>query len=291
MNRAVIKGASALARVISLVLLAAVATTLMMRSAPGYFADEREMDGQYAAVGRRAMEAQQAQDGSALHSITQQARGWMRGNLGRSRQYDVPVSELLRERAARTLKLVSESIVCGWTLAFALAIALSGRRTLRGEALIAAPPAILLAVPVGVMATLCLVADVGGPVLVLASLVAVRDFKMMYRLMRRTWRAPHFLYARAAGIPAWRVVRAHLLPTLSRELLALLMTSVVIALSLAVPVEVIFDVPGLGQLAWSAALNRDLPVLLAVTLLVAACVGAAGALADSAPDGRLLEQV
>jgi ABC-type dipeptide/oligopeptide/nickel transport system permease component len=64
-------------------------------------------------------------------------------------------------------------------------------------------------------------------------------------------------------------------PALASELIALMMTSVVIALSLAVPVEVIFDVPGLGQLAWTAALNRDLPVLLEVTLLLALCVGVA----------------
>ena len=142
----------------------------------------------------------------------------------------------------------------------------------------------LLAVPAGALATGCLVADVGGasgPLLVLAALVAARDFKPAYRLMRRAWAAEHYVYARAQGMAMRRMVRTHLLPSLRRELFALMMTSLVVALSLVVPVEVIFDVPGLGQLAWSAALNRDLPVLLAVTLLVATCVGLAGLVADA----------
>jgi ABC-type dipeptide/oligopeptide/nickel transport system permease component len=43
-----------------------------------------------------------------------------------------------------------------------------------------------------------------------------------------------------------------------------------------VPVEVIFSTPGIGQLAWNAAMNRDLPVLLAVTVMMAIAVTASG---------------
>jgi len=43
-----------------------------------------------------------------------------------------------------------------------------------------------------------------------------------------------------------------------------------------VPVEVIFNVPGAGQLAWNAAINRDLPVLLAATMMMAVAVTLAG---------------
>jgi ABC-type dipeptide/oligopeptide/nickel transport system permease component len=39
-------------------------------------------------------------------------------------------------------------------------------------------------------------------------------------------------------------------------------------------------VPGLGQLGWSAAMNRDLPVLLAITLLMALAVTCAGMAPD-----------
>jgi peptide/nickel transport system permease protein len=45
-------------------------------------------------------------------------------------------------------------------------------------------------------------------------------------------------------------------------------------------VEVIFSLPGLGQLAWSAAMNRDLPVLLAVTIIMAIAVTCSAMVSD-----------
>jgi ABC-type dipeptide/oligopeptide/nickel transport system permease component len=41
------------------------------------------------------------------------------------------------------------------------------------------------------------------------------------------------------------------------------------AFSAIIPVEALSDSPGLGQLAWRAALGRDLPVLVCITLLLA----------------------
>ena len=58
----------ALMRVLSLVVLAGLGTVALMRWAPGYFADSREMDAPYADAGRRAVEAQRAEDGSVAAS-------------------------------------------------------------------------------------------------------------------------------------------------------------------------------------------------------------------------------
>jgi ABC-type dipeptide/oligopeptide/nickel transport system permease component len=51
-------------------------------------------------------------------------------------------------------------------------------------------------------------------------------------------------------------------------------------------VEVIFNVAGLGELAWSAALNRDLPVLLAVTMIMALAVTLSGMDSDRPADWK-----
>ena len=64
-------------------------------------------------------------------------------------------------------------------------------------------------------------------------------------------------------------VHSHILPGIAPQLLALASLSLVTALGAIVPVEVIFNVPGLGSLAWGAAQNRDIPVLVAVTMLFA----------------------
>lgn len=273
------------ARFVSLLLLAALGTIALVRFAPGYFADGREVDAQYGNEARAALKVQQDQQGSVVTLTQSLLTGWLHRDFGRSRQYDVPVSELIGSRIWVTSRLLIYGVGCGWLLALAMALPLSARRGSSGEVLIAGPTAIFLAIPLGAMATTCLLADVGGPLLVLASLVGVREFKFVYRLLRQTWRAPHLLHARAQGVASHRIAWIHLLPTLRTELFALSAMSLVIALSAIVPVEVVFNVHGLGQLAWSAAMNRDLPVLLAVTLLMAMCIGVVSMFAE--PAGRL----
>jgi peptide/nickel transport system permease protein len=70
----------------------------------------------------------------------------------------------------------------------------------------------------------------------------------------------------------------HILPNIAPQLCALATLSIVTALGALVPIEVIFTVPGVGQLAWSAVMNRDLPVLVAISLLMASVVAFAGML-------------
>jgi len=148
------------------------------------------------------------------------------------------------------------------------------------------PATLLLAIPTAAMATLCLLAGKGGPVLVMALLIAARDFKFLHRMLRQAWLEPYVLHARAQGITTSRLLVAHVLPSLAGQLAALASLSVVTALSALVPVEVIFNVPGLGQLAWNAALNRDLPVLLAITLIMAIAVTCCGMGPGRSPEGE-----
>jgi peptide/nickel transport system permease protein len=143
-----------------------------------------------------------------------------------------------------------------------------------------APATLLLAIPTAAMATLCLLGDNGGPILVMALLLAARDFKFLHGALRKAWLDPHLLQARAQGIGMRRLVLAHILPAAAPQLSALASLSIVTALSALVPVEVIFNVPGLGQLAWNAAMNRDLPVLLGVTMMMAMAVTLAGMASD-----------
>jgi ABC-type dipeptide/oligopeptide/nickel transport system permease component len=65
----------------------------------------------------------------------------------------------------------------------------------------------------------------------------------------------------------------------------------VIGLGALVPVEVLFDLPGVAQLAWTAAINRDAPVIAATTLVAAGIVALGGILSDCLNQGgtRLLQ--
>ncbi len=95
-----------------------------------------------------------------------------------------------------------------------------------------------------------------------------------------SWAAPHVLFARGCGVGPGRLLLRYVLPQLRPQLVPLFGMSMMTAVAALVPVEVVFDQPGLGKLAWQCAMNRDLPVLAAVTLIFAGVVSFAGALSN-----------
>jgi peptide/nickel transport system permease protein len=268
------------ARTLLIVVMVVVGSTFLVRFAPGYLSDAREMDARYGDAARVELSAEAARSTSLRQMLSAEFGGWTRGDFGVSRQYDVPVAELILPRLAATGGLLLRSIAFAWMLALCAALMSSSVRS--PSLLWQSPSTLLLAVPTAAMATLCMLSDCGGPVLVMTLLVAARDFKFLDRILRNGWRDPHLLQARAQGLTTVRLVYAHILPSIAPQLLALATLSIVTALSALVPVEVLFSVPGLGQLAWNAAMNRDLPVLLAVTMIMALAVTFAGMTADGA---------
>ena len=266
--------AARVGRTLLLVIFAAAGTVLLVRFAPGFFSDAREMDAKFAPAARIEIQANEHQtlEGIAL----QEARSWLKGDFGQSREYDVPVSELIAARVRVSSLLLARGILLGWLLAACAALPISGLR--RGGLAWGMPFTVLLAVPAAAMATACILADVGGPVLVLSLLIAAREFKFLRSLLEGAWHSPHLLQGRARGLSAPALVRLHILPNVAPQLCALATLSIVTALGALVPIEVVFSVPGVGQLAWSAVMNRDLPVLVAVSFLMALVVGFAGLL-------------
>jgi peptide/nickel transport system permease protein len=267
-----------IARTLAIVLLVVIGSNVLVRFAPGYLSDAREMDPRYADAARAELSAEAARSHSLIGMLRSEFAGWSHGDAGLSRQYGVPVFELIRPRLAVTANLMLRALALAWALAVCAALVSSAGRS---TAMIwQAPATLLLAVPTAAMATICLAASSGGPVLVMALLLAARDFKFLHRTLRSARLDPHVLQARAQGVGSARIVIAHILPGIRSQLSALASLSIVTALSVLVPVEVIFNVPGLGQLAWSAAMNRDLPVLLFITTIMALAVTLAGIAPD-----------
>jgi peptide/nickel transport system permease protein len=271
-------------RTLAIILLVLLGSTALVRYAPGYLSDTREMDSRYAAQARSDLSAEAARSHSIPQMVVAEIGGWIRGDFGTSRQYEVPVSELIGPRIAVSAGLLLRGIGVAWILALCAALIASAGRN--PSFLWQTPATLLLAIPTAALATFCLLADSGGPVLVMALLLAARDFKFLDQALRKAWREPHILQARAQGIGTRRLLVAHLAPSLAPQLGALTSLSIVTALSALVPVEVIFNVPGLGQLAWNAALNRDLPVLLAVMILMALAVTFSGTAAARAEEWK-----
>ncbi len=263
-----------LTRTLVILLLVVAGSTFLVRTAPGYFTNAQEMDARYAAVARAQLAQEAAHEGSPLHLLATEIGEWAHGNAGQSRQYGVPVMDLVAPRLRVTGSLLLRAFLLAWPLAVCAALVTSAGRSRR--LLWQTPATLLMAIPAAAMATICLLTDHGGPVLVMALLLAPRDFKFLDRTLRKAWLDAHVLHARAQGIATPRLLWAHVLPSIAPQIAALASLSMVTGLSALVPVEVIFNVEGLGQLAWNAALNRDLPVLLAVTLLMALAVALSG---------------
>jgi peptide/nickel transport system permease protein len=262
------------ARTLTILLLVIVGSTLLVRFAPGYLSDAREMDNRYATEARSQLSAEAARSRSLPRMLLGELRGPLRGDFGISRQFAVPVSELITPRLAVSGGLLLRGMSLGWMMALCAALfSTAGRNPLL---LWQAPATVLLAIPTAALATFCLLADSGGPVLVMALLLAARDFKFLDHALRRAWLEPYVMQARAQGVRTSRLLVAHIAPALASQLGALASLSFVTALSALVPVEVIFNVAGVGQLAWNAALNRDLPVLLSVMLVMALAVTCSG---------------
>jgi len=88
------------------------------------------------------------------------------------------------------------------------------------------------------------------------------------------------LAARARGIPRRQILWIHALRPALLPLVTLVGLSLPFLVSGSLVIEVIFSWPGMGRLLWTAAWARDIPVILAATLLGAAAVVAGNLLAD-----------
>ena len=74
--------------------------------------------------------------------------------------------------------------------------------------------------------------------------------------------------ARAKGLSALRILTAHALPNAVLPFLVVISYQVGRCIGGAFLIESIFNIPGVGRLAVSAVLERDYPVVLAVTAVM-----------------------
>jgi peptide/nickel transport system permease protein len=138
-----------------------------------------------------------------------------------------------------------------------------------------------LALPAAVLALVFLWMGAGGR-WAIALVVFPHVYRYAKNLLVATYQSPHVLAAQAKGLSNARVMWAHVFTPASPQLAALAGISVSLAFGACIPIEAICDTPGVGQLAWKAALDRDLPLLVNITVLVALMTLVVNSLADLA---------
>ncbi len=251
----------------------------LVRLAPGFGIQESDLNAQLSAGTRKALHKDDAGERNLLSYYRHYVGSLIHGDLGYSRSMDRPVSELFRDRFPETAESVVIGVAGGWLFGLALAIPASWKRAPLYSASATLVSGIFLCIPSAVLGLIFLLMGSPGR-LAIALVVFPKVFRFSRNLLVKTYTMPHVLTARARGLNSVRIFGWHVLPNIAAPMLALAGVTVSIAFAAAIPVEVVCDSPGLGQLAWKAALSRDLPLLVNLTLMIAIVTVAANSFSE-----------
>ncbi len=248
-------------------LLGGLLSATLVRLAPGFDADEQLLDQRLNADSVRALRATRQAQHNIFHFYFDSLRRALHGDLGTSLSLGQPVTTLLRERAPLSLRLVGIGLLLSWAAALALALSAAWLRVSAYDALTTLISGTFLCIPAAVLALLSVLWNVPGA-LAIALIVFPRVYRYTRNLLAKAHALPHIITARAKGLSELRILFWHVVPIVGPQLLALAGVSVSIAVGAAIPVEALCGLAGVGQLAWQAALARDLPLLVNLTILV-----------------------
>lgn len=208
------------------------------------------------------------------------------GDLGTSYQYKQPVTTVIGEQIGPTMVLMAVSILLAWAIAVAMTLLTAGQGRLRSslgsglETFFAGLPQYWLGLVLLVLFSFELrwFPVTGGtspaalvlPALTLALPLAGFIGQVTRDEFERGLRQPFALSARARGVSETEVRWRHVLRHAVLPGITLSGWAVGATISGAVIVEVIFARPGLGQVLVNAVSAQDLPVVVGITVLLAA---------------------
>jgi peptide/nickel transport system permease protein len=265
----------------AIVVLGGLTSATLVRFAPGFATDEQQLDPRLSAESLQALrQSHESEKNVFLFYVAYLNRAW-HGDLGISHSLNRPVGSLLRDRFPATLRLVGMGLALGWLIAlsFALTSALARVNAYRFFAI--ALSGALLCIPAAVLALLSVVLNTPG-YLAIALLVFPKVFTYSRSLLEKAYSSPHIVTARAKGLGRLRILCWHVFPVVAPSLVAVAGVSVSMAIGAAIPIEALCGVAGVGDLAWQAALARDLPLLVNITILVTVATLLANSGADIA---------
>jgi ABC-type dipeptide/oligopeptide/nickel transport system permease component len=248
-------------------LLGGLISATLVRIAPGFDSDEAQLDAHLNSASIQALREERREHDNIPRFYLHSLQRALHGDLGKSLSLRQPVSKLLRDRAPLTIRLVGIGLLMSWLAVLALALTAAWLRASACDALATVISGTLLCLPAAVLALFSVLWNMPGA-LAVALIVFPRDFRYTRNLLAKSYAQPHIVTARAKGLHEFRVLLWHVVPVAGPQLLALAGVSVSVAIGAAIPVEALCGLAGIGQLAWQAALARDLPVLVNITVLV-----------------------
>jgi peptide/nickel transport system permease protein len=219
------------------------------------------------------------------------------GDLGRSYLQRTSVSELIGSRLPATMLLMAGAIACELLLGLPAGIFAAtrrGRPVDRGTMVLSF---VGVSAPQFVVGLLLLylfayrlgwfpLSGYGGlshlvlPALTLGIAGGGWYSRMMRSSMIEVLRLDYVRTARSKGLGEPAVILQHVLRNAILPVIAMVGLDIGFFMSGAVVVESVFGWPGIGQLAWQAIQQLDLPIIMGVTLVAAAAIVLGNLLAD-----------
>lgn len=274
----------AVLRLMAVMLMASFAGAMLMRIAPGFSSDDQELNSGLSAQSIQAIRRAHLSDTNIPRFYAQYLASLVRGDLGTSRSLNQPVKDLLRERLPITLVNLTFALAAGWLLGLALAITAQMWNIPALNFLANGLSGTFISTPAAALALVFLMLR-WPPAFAAALLIFPKIYRYAQNLLQQGNEMPHVLTARAKGAGPWRVLAWHIAPTALPQMIALLGVSISIGIGVLLPIEVVSDVAGIGQLAWHAAQARDLPLLVNLTMVVAFVTVCATLISDAAQRG------
>jgi peptide/nickel transport system permease protein len=271
-------------RLAAVMLMASFAGAMLMRLAPGFSSDDQELNSGLSAQSIQAVRKAHQADANIPRFYGQYLASLIKGDLGTSRSLNQPVKDLLRERLPVTLSNLAFALGVGWLLGLALAV---GAQTWNIRALTFLANGLsgtFISTPAAALALVFLLLR-WPPAFAAALLVFPKIYRYTQNLLQQSSEMPHVLTARAKGAGPWRVLAWHVAPIALPQLIALVGVSISIGIGVLLPIEVVSDVAGIGQLAWQAAEARDLPLLVNLTMVVTFVTVCSTLISDAAQRG------
>ena len=264
---------------VATVLLGGLFSATLVRLAPGFDVDEQQLDPHLSAESVQALRAARRQDHNIFRFYFSYMNRAAHGDLGTSLALGQPVRSLLRDRTPLTLRLLILGLGLGWVAALTLALTAAWLRLSTYDLFTTLVSGTFLCIPAAVLALLSVLWNVPGS-LAIALIVFPRIYRYARNLLAKSYSLPHIVTARAKGLGEARILFWHVVPSVAPQLLAVAGVSVSMAVGAAIPVEALCGLAGVGQLAWQAALARDLPLLINITILVTLVTLLANSAAD-----------
>ena len=277
-------------RIVLIMFISGLLGATLVRFSPGFGIDEQELDNRLNHASVQALRSSSLPKQNLPSYYFGYVGRIAHGDWGYSKSLQHPVLTLIAQRFPDTLETVGIGLAFSWVIGMCMALLpfLIPTRTQSLDLLFMLVAGSLLCLPAAMLTFLFVI--VREPVrLVVGLIVLPKVYRYASGILRQSASSPHVITAWAKGSSRLRVLFGHIVPVAAPQLLALGSISITVAFAAALPVEVIGDLPGIGQLAWKAALARDLELLVSLTLVVTFITLLANTASDAFADGIRME--